>query len=111
MATMILLMKLFPERQIMSYSYYLARTCQNAKIPTPVHPFTVGTDVNKQNIDVTSLKTGLPQNYWKDGHRRVVGEHLDYSGKIPTESIIAEYDTDAHKIDEKEMDEIIKLMN
>ena len=104
MATIIMLRKLYPSRNVLSYSYYLERTCKNNNIPTPVHKFKVGSDENEQNIDVTSLKSGLKQNYWKDGHRRVIGEHIGRSGTINTVSIKKEYDENAHKVDEIELE-------
>lgn len=62
---------------IKTYSYYLSRTANNVSIPRPIHNFKVGNNEDPNNLDRTCLKTGLPQNCWVNGYRRVVGEYLN----------------------------------
>jgi len=58
------------------YVFYLNRTCSSKDIPEPIHRFKVGTDDGP--VDITALKTGLTQNDWSMGYRKVVGEHMSY---------------------------------
>lgn len=76
-----MLKKLF-SCELKPYEYYFEKTCKNDQIPTPINRFKVGNDENSQNLDTTSLKSGLPQNYWKNGYRRVIGEHIGLTGKL-----------------------------
>lgn len=105
-ATIIMLKKLFPKMETKEYSYYLNRTCKNDNIPKPIHSLKIGDD--ERDIDYTSLKTGLKQNYWKDGHRRFIGEHINDSKNIIDNHIVLPYDTKAHKEDENELIELLK---
>lgn len=110
-ATLILLKKIYPDKEIQSYGYYLNKTSRNNLIPEPIHHFKVGDDENKDNIDITCLKTGVPQNCWKAGHRRIVGEHVGITNKYNSKEINCTYDEMAHKIDEEEFEKIYKLFS
>lgn len=68
--------KVFPNREIKDYKYYFTKTCSNQFTPKPIHHFCVGSDHNASNIDTHALKSGLRQNYWLDGYRRLPGEHI-----------------------------------
>jgi hypothetical protein len=107
-AVMIMLKNLFPEKQLESYEYYLSRTSKNENIPTPVNKFKID-DKTNQTIDTTSFKTGISQNSWKNGHRRVVGEHLNLNGCIHTNPIICKYDNKEISNDFIELIKLIKL--
>lgn len=105
MAVMIMLKKLY-NKKILDYVYYLNRTCKNDNIPVPVNEFKIGNSGNK--YDATSFKTGLAQNYWKNGHRRVIGEHIDDSINTKNDSKCYKYNFDlvAHQRDEEELKSI-----
>lgn len=121
-ATLILLRKLFPDRydeeyfkkniptpdfkadqgtffKIQSYNYYLNRTCRNEKIPEPAKSFKFGNNTREDNLDESCLKTGLAQNSWKLGHRRVVGEHLGSNVRPSTTPIKEDYNEASHTTD------------
>lgn len=96
----------FHHKQIQTYKYYLNRTCSNALIPRPIHHFKVDKDENINNVDSTSLKTGLAQNSWKKGYRRVVGEHIEsslktMSSEIAQDEVKINFDAVAHREDFK----------
>lgn len=110
-ATIVMLKKLYPDKTVLPYSYYLKKTCQNDNMPLPVHKFKVGNDENKDNIDITSLKTGVRQNYWRNGHRRIVGEHLGISVDVNTEITLNEFNSSERLIDEIELSGLFKLFN
>jgi len=105
----------YNEYVINTYEYYLKKTASNKYLPRPVRRFKIGDDENPNNIDITCLKTGIPQNDWLDGYRRFVGEHINQTKQIIDENdplfkvITEEYNPDAIGMDEQEYNDIHKL--
>lgn len=99
----------FEKHEIKDYEYYLRKTSSNNLIPKPIHSFKVKNDFH--TYDVTSLKTGLPQNFWKEGYRRYIGEHLTDCNNYEVEDInyiASQFDQDAHYRDIEILNQILK---
>lgn len=63
------------DNDVKPYTWYLERTSRTKNIPEPIRSFRVGDQT--EAIDKTALKTGIIQNDWSNGYRRIVGEHTD----------------------------------